>query len=169
MRRVLTVLVLLLAAGASAFDSTSWLEKRQALRGEAARLKAAYDVCKASDGNPAEDVVVPVETFPDGTAQTVVRARHARYFHAKSLVWAQGVTILKYAKDGEVKVRLVADTCVIDRNTKSGWAEGKARLEYGETVFCGEGIYFSSPEGYVSVLEKADITSSDMKFGGVDR
>lgn len=169
MRRVLTVVVLLLAAGASAFDSTSWLEKRQALRDEAIRLKAAFAACQAQANSPASDVVVPVETFEDGTVKTIVRARQAQYFHAKNLVWAKGVTVLKHAQDGTVKVRLEADACVIDRLSKSGWAEGKARLEYGETVFTGEGVYFSSPEGYVSVLSGADITSSDMKFGGVSR
>ena len=169
MRRLLTVLFLLLAVESSAFNSTRWLEKRQALRDEAARLKVAFAACKAHAKAPASDVVVPVETFENGTVKTVVKARQAQYFHAKNLVWAKDVTVLKYGEDGTVKVRLTADECAIDRLSKSGWAEGNTRLEYGETVFCGEGVYFSSPEGYVSVLEKADITSSDLKFGEVGR
>ena len=59
-----------------------------------------------------------------------------------------------------------AQNCVVDRFSKSGWAEGPATLVHGKTTFRGKGVYFSSPEAYVKVFEGADVDSQDLKFGG---
>ncbi len=156
----------LLALGVRAFDSTAWLAKRADLEHEIARLREAYRQCVQSLQTPAEDVTIPVETFPDGSVKFVIHAQKAQYFLASGLVWAEGVTVRKFKRDGVLDLTLEAQNCVVDRLTKSGWAEGAATLTQGETVFRGRGVYFSSPEGYVRVTQDSDFDSKDLKGGG---
>lgn len=151
------------ALGASAFDSAAWLEKRADLSNEVARLQAAYRQCVLALETPAEDVALPLETYPDGAVKTSVQAKKAQYFLQSGLVWAEGVVVRTFKPDGSPDFVLEAASGVIDRETKSAWAEGPARLTQGGTVFQGRGVYFSAPEGYVRVTRDADLQSSDLK------
>lgn len=154
------------ACAALAFDSAEWLEKRELLTQEAERLRAAYKDCEKKATEPAEDVTIPVDTFPDGSVKLTIHAEKAQYFHSKGLVWAENLKVLKFDRDGEEDSRVEAKHCLFDKETKSGWAEGPTKFTHGKTTFRGNGVYFSSPEGYVMVLEDADIESKDLKFGG---
>jgi len=162
-----TLLVLAAVTASAAFDSTGWLAKREMLTREAERLQAAYSNCVSRVREAAEDVVVPIETFPDGSIKSSVFAKKAVFFLDTGLVWAEGVTVKKQDEEGNVLSQIDAEHCVIDRKTKSGWAEGPAKLRHGTTEFTGEDVYFSSPEGYVSVMRKSRIASKDLKFGGL--
>ena len=149
------VLCLFAALAAHAFDSAEWLGKRQLLLLEAERLRAAYSNCLARVKSPAEDVTVPVETFADGSVKTVVVAKRAHFFVREGLVWAEGVQ----------EARVEADSCVVDRATKSGWAEGRAMVMHGGTVFRGEDVYFSSPESFVHIGRNMEMESDDFASG----
>ena len=129
-----------MAAGAFAFDSEAWMQKRADLTNEVARLRAEYAKCAALVQAPAEDVTLPVETFPDGSVKISVHAQKAQYFLDTGLVWAEGVTVRKFKDDGSADMTLEAANCVIDRETKSGWAEGDVKLEQGGTACCGREI-----------------------------
>ena len=159
----LSLAFLLLAPCAVAFDSAAWQEKREDLSHEVSRLRTAYKTCASGDQAPAEEVVLPIETFPDGSVKTTVQAKKARYFLQSGLVWANGVVVLRFREDGSTEIRLEAAECVVDRLTKSGWAEGDVKLEQGGTVCRGRGVYFSSPEGFVRVTEAADFATTDLK------
>lgn len=154
-------------AASAAFDSAGWLAKREMLTREAERLQVAYSNCLARVSEAAEDVIVPLETFPDGAVKSSVYAKRAQFFLDTGLVWAADVTVKKLDDEGKVVSQIDAASCVIDRTTKSGWAEGPAKLRHGTTEFEGEGVYFSSPEGYVSVMRRSRIVSKDLKFGGL--
>lgn len=161
-----TLTVAMAVSGAFAFDSGRWHQKRDAIMMEAERLRNAYRMCSENLETPAEDVVVPVETFPDGSVKLIVNARRAQYFLKEGLVWAEGVTVQKYKRDGGLDTVITARRCVVDRVSRSGWAEGRAQVRHDRTVLSGENVYFSSPEGYVKVFDKAKIDSSDLKLGG---
>ena len=149
-----------------AFNSEEWLGKRELFAREAERLRAAYTNCVANLQVPAEDVTIPVETFDDGSVKVMIFAKKAQYFLDKGLVWAEDVTVRRFKPDGTLEAKIEAKNCVVDRFSKSGWAEGLATVTHGKTVFKGEGVYFSSPEGYVKVVERTDVESKDLKFGG---
>ena len=155
------------ALSAAAFDSETWLGKREMLSREAERLREAYSNCVAKAVAPAEDVTVPVETFPDGTVKASITAKKAMFFADSGLIWAQGVVASRFGDDGAELTRIEAESCVIDRVTRSGWMEGPAKMTQGRTVFRGRNVYFSSPEGYVSITEGSDIVSQDLRFGGL--
>ena len=149
-----------------AFNSEEWLGKRELFAREAERLKVAYTNCVAHLETPAEDVTIPVETFEDGSVKVMIFAKKAQYFLDRGLVWAEGVTVRRFKPNGTLEACIEAKNCVVDRFSKSGWAEGPAKVTHGKTTFRGCGIYFSSPEGYVKVLEGTDVDSLDLKFGG---
>lgn len=165
-RAFLMTVLLAIAASAFAFDPALWLGKRQIMMREAERLAAAYTNCVARLEQPAEGVAVPIETFPDGAVKLLVSAKRAQFFLDTGMVWAEGVIIRKFEQDGVEKSRIEAAACVIDRNSKSGWASGRAKVVHGTTEFTGEDVYFSSPEGYIISTKKSLIVTKDMKFGG---
>ena len=96
----------------------------------------------------------------------MIFAKKAQYFLDKGLVWAEDVTVRRFKADGTLEAKIESKNCVVDRFSKSGWAEGLATVTHGKTVFKGKGVYFSSPEGYVKVVERTDVDSKDLKFGG---
>lgn len=151
---------------AFAFNSEEWLGKRELFAREAERLRSAYTNCVANLQTPADDVTIPVETFDDGSVKVMIFAKKAQYFLDKGLVWAEDVTVRRFKPDGTLEARIEAKNCVVDRFSKSGWAEGPASVVHGKTTFRGRGVYFSSPEAYVRVLERSEVESADLKFGG---
>ena len=156
--------ILLIAA---AFNAEEWLVKREMLSREAERLQQAYSECVKKLESPAEGVNIPVETYPDGSVKLEITASRAQFFLKEELVWAEDVEIVRYEDDHTVSSRIKAERCVFDRNTKSGWAEGAAKIVFKDTEFTGNGVYFSSPENYVMSKENSKIVSHDLKFGGV--
>ena len=150
---------------ALAFDSAEWHGKRELFAREAERLMAAYTNCAARVENPAENVTIPVETYEDGSVKVLVKAVKAQYFLKEGLVWAEGVEVKRLAKGGAVETCLEAKNCVVDRNSKSGWAEGAARVTQNKTTFVGKGVYFSASDSYVKVLGGVVVESADLKFG----
>lgn len=167
MRLFIEILVCGLALTASAFDSDAWLAKRELLNQEVDRLRSTYTNLVTRVVSPATDVTVPFDTFEDGSVKTVIQAEQAQYFVDGGFVWAHGVTVRKFKRDGSLDLRIDAQDCLIDRHTKSGWVEGPARLTMDKTVMDGENIYFSSPEGYVRTTRNARIVSEDLKTGGL--
>ena len=157
----------ILVPSSFAFSSEEWLGKREVLAREAERLRAAYSNCVARLEVPAENVTVPVETFEDGSVKVMIFAKKAQYFLEPGLVWAEDVTVKKFKKDGRLDGQIDAKSCVVDRFSKSGWAEGLATVVHDKTTFRGRGVYFSSPESYVKVFEESEIDSKDLKFGGM--
>ena len=165
-RVVAAAVVAVASFGCFAFNSAEWHGKREVLTREAERLRAAYTNCVAQLQTPAEDVSVPIESFDDGSVKVLVSAKKAQYFLEKGLVWAEGVVVRKFNADGTTDSSIEARNCVIDRASKSGWAEGPATVVHGKTTFRGKGVYFSTSESYVKVFSDSFIESRDLKFGG---
>ncbi len=150
-----------------AFDSEAWLGKREMLTREAERLRAAYSNCTARVDQSAEGMVVPIETYPNGAIKYSIAADRAQFFLKEGLIWADGVVITQLDLDGKELSRIEARSCVVDRDTKSGWVEGRARIVRDRTSFTGEGVYFSSPENYVISFDASRVESKDVKTGGL--
>jgi len=164
----LFTVLLACALPALGLDQESWLDKRESMMREAVRLRVAYSNCVAKVSEPAEDVIVPIETHPSGAVKLVIAARKAQFFLDEGFIWAAGVTLRKLDEDGKELSRIEAEHCLFDRNpaAKSGWAEGAAKVTHKDSVFTGEDVYFSSRESYVLALRKSQIVSVDAKFGG---
>lgn len=142
-----------------------WMDKRERLEKDAERLRVAYTNCITRLEIPSEDMIIPVETFPDGSIKLVIEAKYAKLFDNQSLVWARNVVIRKLDEDGVERTRLEALECIVDRFTKSGWAQGAGNLKQGENIFKGKNFYFSSPDSYVSSYSESMMESKDLKSG----
>lgn len=151
---------------AVAFDSSAWLQKREIMTREAERFQSIYPKYAESSETPATDVFVPIEIFPDGSIRSSVKAKKAMYYLEDGYLWGEDVVIERFDEVGKVESMIKAEHVLIDRETKSGWAEGTAIIYHEGTIFRGEGVYFSSPEGYLMSMSRSKIVSKGLKFGG---
>lgn len=155
-----------LATGAFAFDSAEWLGKRAMLACEAERLEAAYTDCVARLDAPAEDVRVPVACHPDGSVKTFIQARRAQIFVKRDLIWAEDVAVRDFGAGSVTTAVVTAENCLVDRNSKSGWVNGRASAAYDGTTLSGSRVYLSSAEQYVSVFSNAVLVTEKFAFKG---
>lgn len=133
-----------------------------------ARLKAEYKKYVKKVDKPSEEIVVPVENHPDGSLKVEVCAGKAQFFNKDAIIWCGDVIVREFGLDKKLKMELEADTCIIDRNTKSGWINGLGKGHYGKTKIQGRGIYFSFSEEFVKILSNVMVESSEIKFEGVE-
>lgn len=153
-----------LVASAAAFDCDEWMAKREILSHEAERLQLAYSNCLARIESPSENVKIPIETFADGSIKTFLTAEKVKIFLDSEFIWGEGVDVRHQQDRASGVAHINAENCVVDRLTKSGWAAGAARLTHESTTCDGEGVYFSSPEGFVSISRNARIVSKNLKL-----
>ena len=164
---MLTVLLMSVPLLAYSFNSVRWLEKRDGMTADAARLRAEYSNAVQRVSSPSEGIAIPLETYPDGKICTMVSAAKAQFFGGDtSLVWAEGLELVKMKNDGTEELRLEASRCLIDRLSRSGWVEGHAKVVQDKTVFEGDNVYFSSSNSFVTAYMSSDLKSSDLKYGG---
>ena len=133
----------------------------------AARLRESYVKCVEAMKTPAENVAVPFENWPDGSVKSSLTAEKAQFFMEDGLIWGEGVVVRQFDEKGSETANLEAENCVVDRNTRMGWVEGKAKLKYGKTTVDGEKIFFSLPDEYIKIYSNVEIHSSDLKMEGV--
>lgn len=157
---ILTILVACTAAGA--FSSEKWLAERGD-DSDMLRLRAAYADCVKKLETPAEKVSLPLESYPNGVVKSRLTAARAHMFMDSSFVWAEDIRVEQFKEDGTLSAHLKAENCVVDRNTKSGWVEGAAKMVYGDNSISGRGIYFSLPREFIKIFSESEIRT---KHGG---
>lgn len=155
--------VLVAFVASAAFSSAKWLEKRGD-DSDVQRLRSAYADCVRRLEAPAENVLVPLETFPDGKVKSRVRAKKAHMFSDSGLIWGEDIRVEQFKEDGSLYASLHAENCVVDRKTKSGWVEGNAVMTYGESSVKGRGIYFSLEDEFVKIFSQSEIRTSHAGF-----
>ena len=165
MKCLLTTACAFVALAGTAFDSERWLAER-ADDSDMMRLRVAYRESVAKVEAPAENVVFPLESFPDGSVKSRLTAARAQMFADSNCIWGEDIRVEQYREVGSTNVwaSLKAENCIVDRNTKSGWIEGEATMVYGDSSVKGRGIYFSLPREYIKILSKCEIRTKGAKF-----
>lgn len=166
MKSFVNIAVAFAALTAAAFDSEAWLYKRRCVTGDAMKLKALYEDCAAKAKEPAENVAVPIDSHPDGSIKSSVFAKKAQFFLESGLIWGEDVVVREFKEDGSVLARIDAKNCVVDRNAKAGWAQGRVKAVYGGTSLEGDGVYLSFKKEFVAIMDKAKIVSSEFDVKG---
>ena len=152
MKLSINIAAVLAALAANAFDSADWLGQRELLDREAERLCGAYAKYRSLAKDPAESIVVPVESHSDGSIKTSIGAKRAQFFINDGFIWGEGVAVRQLGRDGSVEMMLDADDCVVDRSTRSGWVEDHAHAEFrNDAVLDGDRVYFSAIEEYLKI------------------
>ena len=163
MYKTLIMSIALAALPVCAFSSAQWLAERND-DGDMLRLRKAYEQCVAQLESPAENVVFPLETLPDGTVKSRLRARRAQLFIDSGLIWGEGIRVEQYGKDGKVDSFLEAENCIVDRKTKTGWVEGDAIMSYGKSTVKGRGVHFSVDREFIKIFSKSEIRTTGLKI-----
>lgn len=159
----LAIFIAVASCGAAcAFSSEKWMAVRND-DSDMLRLRAAYADCVAKLALPAEDVVFPLETYPDGTVKSRLKAKRAQMFMDTGFIWGEGVRVEEYGADGKVSGWLTAENCVVDRKTRTGWVEGAATLTYNDTVVKGRGVYFSFEREFIKIFSQSEIRAKGLK------
>ena len=166
MRSFVNIAIVFAAMTAAAFDSEAWLLKRGRMSAAARKLKALYKDCAAKATQPAENVAVPVESHPDGSVKSSVFAKKAQFFLESGLVWGEDVLVRELKDDGTEVAQIRAENCIIDRNAKAGWAQGRVKAVYDGTVLEGEGVYLNFKQEFVIITDKAKIVSKGFDVSG---
>ena len=167
MRIALSIFAIAAFLNALAFDSDLWLGKRAEMDAVSATLRESYAKCVDAMKTPAENVAVPFENWPNGSVKSSLTAEKAQFFMEEGLVWGEGVIVRQFDEKGHETAKLEAENCIVDRNTRMGWVEGKAKLKYGKTTINGEKIFFSLSDEYIKIYSNVEINSSDLKMEGV--
>lgn len=171
MRRVLAILAAVCAFGAARGDDEGLDEDlRRRVAGMAAdeqRLRAGFAHYAPLATSPGEGIVVPLETYPDGSVRTSVLAGKAQFFQSDGLVWCSDALVRQFDASGRETMSLKCAAGLFDRNTKTGWLEGPVEGRYDRTDLFGRGVYFSVNEEYVRIASEVVIVSRDLKFEGV--
>ena len=165
--KILSLILLSVGLNAYAFNSEDWLGKRAVLDREAERLQSVFADCRKLATAPAENISVPVESFPDGSIKSQVLAKQAQIFLDTGMVWAKDVTVRMFDPAGKTEAEVKAGECVIDRNGKCAWVDGHAAARYQDTELEGDGIYFSFAEEYVKIMQNAEIRSKNLRLRGL--
>ena len=167
--RIVHILVSIFAASAMlaayAFDSGKWLAERGD-DSDMLRLRAAYEDCVKKIEAPAENVAFPLETYPDGTVKSRLRAGRAYMFLDTGFIWGENIRVEQYKSDGKtVEGFLTADNCIVDRKSKSGWVQGNAHMDWDGTAIKGRGIYFSFEREFIKIFSQTEIRAKSLKLG----
>lgn len=152
------------ALPAMAFNSAEWLAACRDDK-DMMRLQALYESCTTNSFTPAENVVLPLESYPDGTLKSRISAARAFIFIDTGIIWAEGLHVEQFKPDGVTLMGMLrAENCVVDRKTKSGWVKGQARLKWGEVSVSGKGVYFSLEREFIKIFKDSQISGKGLKF-----
>ena len=167
--RIVHILVSIIAVcatlAACAFDSGKWLAERGD-DSDMLRLRAAYEDCVKKIEAPAENVAFPLETYPDGTVKSRLRAGRAYMFLDTGFIWGENIRVEQYKPDGKtIEGFLTADNCIVDRKSKSGWVHGNAHMDWDGTAIKGRGIYFSFEREFIKIFSQTEIRAKSLKLG----
>lgn len=170
--------ILFAADGTSSFEGAVTESRLAGWEADEQRLRAAYADCLAGVVNPAEGVVIPLQTSSDGRPQVTATAGKAHYFEVpdaaapakgrkrgkrKILVWCQDVTVRMFDEnDGSVSVELHAPGGLFDRETMSGWLDGAVTGRWETAPVAGTGVYFACAKAKTG--EKQRMMLSYMKI-----
>ena len=149
---------------AFAFDSGKWLAERGD-DSDMLRLRAEYAKCVKNIDVPAENVMLPLEYYPNGAVKSRLRAKKAFMFVDTGFIWGESIKVEQYKEDGRtVEAYLTADNCIVDRKAQSGWVEGNAHMDWDGTSISGRGIYFSFNREFIKIFSQTEIRTKALKL-----
>lgn len=88
-----------------------------------------------TDGIPMENLSFPIDHFEDGSVRAQFRSKFVLLPNDENaFVRAEGMQIELYDEQGAVMGYYIADNCIFDRATRTGYCEGPVR------------VYFKAPD-----------------------
>lgn len=122
-------------------------------------LAEKWGESKAAMTAPVENLMLPLDYFPNGRMKAVLRAVRSQMI-ADGLIYAEGVSVDLLTEDGRPDGRLTAEGCLFDRKAKHGFCEGAVSVVKGSDRIKGRGMYFSTEEQFIKILSECEIRTS---------
>ena len=149
------------AFGAEDPDVERWFNRHSAE--EWRPLAEKWVSVKAAMVSPVENLVLPLDVYPNGKVKARLRANKAQIFLDDGLIFAEGVYVELLAEDGQVDGRLTAEGCLFDRKAKRGYCEGHVSVDKSGDRLKGRGMYFSIEEQFIKILSDCEIRTHRMR------
>jgi len=111
------------------------------------------------DGEPIINFAFAAEHYDDGRIKAVLRAKNA-VLSSDDTVWAWGVTVVMYDREGEPEGEMVAESCLFDRKTQTGYSAGRVAANLNQTRIAGVDCYWSLKDSFIRMLSEAEINTA---------
>lgn len=135
-------------------DADRWLERPPDEGWRA--LAERWQPVKASMTSPVENLLLPLDHFPNGRVRAQLAAKKAQVF-SDGIIFAEDVTVALFNDRGEPDGCLTAEGCIFDRSTKNGYCEGPVSMEKEGDRLKGRGMYFSFERQSIKILGDCEI------------
>ena len=114
---------------------------------------------QAFDGEPIINFAFPAEHYDDGRIRAVLRAKNA-VLSSDDSIWAWGVTLVMYDREGAEEGEMEAESCLFDRKTQTGYSTGNVRADLNGVKISGVNCYWSLKDSFLRMLSEAKIHSA---------
>lgn len=121
-----------------------------------APLAEKWASTRASMTSPVENLILPLDAYPNGRTRALLRAKRAQIF-MDGKIFAEGVVVELSDEEGRPDGHLMAEGCLFDRNTKCGYCEGWVNVEKSGDQLKGRGMYFSIEGQFIKILADCEI------------
>ncbi|MCL1888690.1 MAG: hypothetical protein FWF96_07465 [Kiritimatiellaeota bacterium] len=111
------------------------------------------------DGEPIVNFAFPAEHYDDGRIRAVLRAKNA-VLSSDDSIWAWGVTVVMYDREGGQEGELEAESCLFERKTQTGYSAGPVSANLNEAKITGVNCFWSLKDSFLRMLSEAKIQSA---------
>lgn len=108
-------------------------------------------------GAPAKQVRLPVQSWPNGQAKTMVFAKEAWVTLDMQGIRARNVHVEHYREDGALAGALDAEEVLVDRTKQLAVVKGRIKGSFGPDKLSGVGALIDFETQYVKILRRARI------------
>ncbi len=107
---------------------------------------------------PVENMTLPIAHHPDGQVQALLKAGRALIPAVDSgSIRAQDVVIELFDTEGRLDGIFIAENCLYDRETSSGYCEGKVRIEQRGARINGVNMVWNLNTHGAKILSQAEV------------
>ena len=112
-----------------------------------------------TDATPIENLVLPLESHPNGRVKTLLRAKTG-LVPVDGIVRGTGVLVERYDDSGRLDCIIAAENCIFDRETQRGYCEGNVRIERKGVRITGVDMVWRVKEQGAKILSNAKVIAN---------
>lgn len=141
--------------------------KRAALPGKAERYADLVSI--ATHGSPlltypANNISLPIKSYPNGTAEVMLYAKHMKMSEDMMLFKAENAVVRVFTEEGTIQTVLWAQTVIFDRKTMLGYVPDLIFVQNLNDRLTGRKAYIDTDANYVEIIDKGVLESSKLKI-----
>ncbi len=136
------------------------------MAGNERRLIEAWDKGVPPDVTPMEDTSFPIAHYPNGKLRAQFKADRAFLPQDdEAFVRAHGITVEMFSDAGIFEGVFLADNCIYDRSTRSGYCVGFVRLLYRNVTITGTNMVWHMENRNAKILSHSKVVLNRFSEG----